>query len=120
MTDGFEISAPIPRDANNEDYVQTIEPKRERGNTPLPLANVLEQFATYNNIFSFGCISPQELNYPDETYRKTGIRGGQMVFRSGAGLKSNKKPRTGAEQDYNVDTQYFIDNVEIDTYIARF
>tara|TARA_B100000927_G_scaffold286166_1_gene277259 strand:+ start:1835 stop:4924 length:3090 start_codon:yes stop_codon:yes gene_type:complete len=105
-------------DANNEDYVQTIEPKRERGNTPLPLANVLEQFATYNNIFSFGCISPQELNYPDETYRKTGIRGGQMVFRSGAGLKSNKKPRTGAEQDYNVDTQYFIDNVEIDTYIA--
>ena len=31
---------------------------------------------------------------------------------------NSESPRTAPEQDYNVDTQYYIDNVEIDTYIA--
>ena len=84
----------------------------------LPLPNELERFASYNNIFSFGCISPEELNFPDDTYRKTGIRAGQMVLRSNGGLTSPEKPRTHAEAHYGIDTQYFIDNVDIETVIA--
>ena len=84
----------------------------------LPLPNELERFASYNNIFSFGCISPEELNFPDETYRKTGVRSGQMVLRSNGGLTAPQKPRTHAESHYNIDTAYFIDNVDIETVIA--
>lgn len=84
----------------------------------LPLSNELERFASYNNIFSFGCISPEELNFPDETYRKTGVRSGQMVLRSNGGLTAPQKPRTHAESHYNIDTAYFIDNVDIETVIA--
>ena len=110
-------SATVGDEDKNADYI-TVEPKRERTSSLLPLANDLEPYALVNHIFSFGCISPHELNYPDETYRKNGIKNGQLVFRSGAGLKPPRKPRTAAEQDYRVDTQYYIDNVEIDTYIA--
>ena len=84
----------------------------------LPLPNELERFSSYNNIFTFGCISPDELNFPDDTYRKTGVRAGQQVLRSGGGLQAPTKPRTAAEAHYGIDTQYFIDNVDIETVIA--
>ena len=83
----------------------------------IPFPNVLERFASYNNIFSLGCLSPQELNYPDESYRKTGLKAGHILLRSN-GLKDGEKPRTFAEAHYNIDTQYFIDDVEIETVIA--
>ena len=85
------------------------------GNT-LPLPNELEKFASINHIFSFGCISNAELNFLDKTYRVNGLRAGQQVLRSG-GI-GNKKPRTYAEKVYGTDTEYFIDEVEIGTYIA--
>ena len=84
----------------------------------LPLPNELESFASYNNIFSFGCLSPEELNFPDDTYRKTGLRNGHMVLKSGGAFDGTQKPRTHAEKHYNIDTQYFIDNVDIETVIA--
>ena len=95
-----------------------IEPDEQPDNSALPLANELELFATYSNVFSFGCISPEELNYPDDTYIKNGLKDGQVVFRSGTGLTTPRKPRTAAEMRHNIDTQYFINNVEIDTWVA--
>ena len=56
-----------------------IEPDEQPDNSALPLANELELFATYSNVFSFGCISPEELNYPDDTYIKNGLKDGQVV-----------------------------------------
>ena len=95
-----------------------VDPDEQPDNSALPLANELELFATYSNIFSFGCLSPDEVNYPDDTYIKNGLKDGQLVFRSGKGLTAPRKPRTAAEVRYNIDTQYFINNVEIDTWIA--
>ena len=89
---------------------------QEPGSLPLP--NELDSFASYNNIFSFGCISSDELNFPDDTYRKTGLRNGHMVIKTGGSLTAEQKPRTHAEKHYNIDTQYFIDNVNIETVIA--
>jgi len=88
----------------------------ERETTALPLTNELEDFASVNCIFGLGCLSPEELNFPDETYRKTGIRSGQIVLRSGQTPQG--KPRTFAEKEYNLDAGYFINNVEIQTVIA--
>jgi hypothetical protein len=83
----------------------------------LPLPNDLERFASYNNIFTFGCISPEEINFPDKTYRQSGLQPGKILLRSN-GLSTGDKPRTYAEQAYNIDTQYFIDDVEIETVVA--
>tara|TARA_B100001057_G_scaffold498471_1_gene605559 strand:+ start:2178 stop:5243 length:3066 start_codon:yes stop_codon:yes gene_type:complete len=96
----------------------SIEPDRQPDDGPLPLANELELFASYSNVFAFGCLSPDEVNYPDDTYIKNGLSDGQIVFRSGTGLSAPRKPRTAAEMRYGIDTQYFINNVEIDTWIA--
>ena len=83
----------------------------------LPLTNELEKFTSINHIFSFGCLSNEELNFPDKTYRRNGIQPGHMVLRSG-GTPADFKPRTYAEHVYKIDTEYFIDEVEIGTWIA--
>ena len=41
-----------------------------------------------------------------------------MVLKSGGAFNGTQKPRTHAEKHYNIDTQYFIDNVDIETVIA--
>ena len=41
-----------------------------------------------------------------------------MVIKTGGSLTAEQKPRTHAEKHYNIDTQYFIDNVNIETVIA--
>lgn len=88
---------------------------RQGGSLPLP--NELEEFASMNCIFGLGCISPQELNFPDKTYRVNGVRYGQVALKSGQGA-ARGKPRIYAEQQYGIDTDYYIDDVSIDTVIA--
>lgn len=83
---------------------------------PLPLDNELEVFASMNCLWGLGCISPQELNFPDRTYRKNGVKYGQRILKSGG--TPIGKPRTYAEKTYGIDTGYYIDNVNIDTVIA--
>lgn len=82
----------------------------------LPLANELEQFASMNCLFGLGCISAQELNFPDRTYRKNGVKYGQRVLKSGGTPLG--KPRTYAEQRHGVNVGYYIDDVSIDTVIS--
>lgn len=84
----------------------------------LPMPNILHDFASYNNLFSFGCLSAEELNFPDRTYRKNGIADGHFVLRSAGGLTADQKPRTSAEQQYNIDAEYYIDSVNIEEAVA--
>ena len=84
----------------------------------LPMTNILHDFASYNNLFSFGCLSAKELNFPDKTYRINGIADGQHVFKSSGGLSAEQKPRTSAEQQYNIDTEYYVDSVNIEETIS--
>lgn len=83
----------------------------------LPMTNELEQFASMNCIFGLGCISPQELNFPDKTYRRSGIvNNGQVVLKSGKTPLG--KPQTYAEKYHKVNGAYYIDEVNIDTTVA--
>ena len=82
----------------------------------LPFDNPLENFASMNCIFGFGCLSPYEVNFPDKTYRKDGIKAGQVALKSGQTPQG--KPRIYAEKAYGIDTGYYIDDVQIDTTIA--
>ena len=76
------------------------------------LSNPLEQFASYNYIFTLGCLSDFELNFPDFTYRRKDPN--VIVLRSGGG------PLRGSSTIYERSgkTEYFIDDVEIETIIA--
>lgn len=80
------------------------------------MTNELEQFASMNCIFGLGALSPRELNFPDRTYRRSGVAYGQRILKSG--MTPMGKPRTFAEKSYGIDTGYYIDDVQIDTVIA--
>lgn len=76
------------------------------------LDNELDQFASYNYIFTLGVLTPFEVNYPDSTYRQR--EPNIVVLRSGGGDTPGSK--TVFEQGGK--TEYFIENVVIDTIIA--
>ena len=74
--------------------------------------NVLENFASYNYKFTLGCLTDFELNFPDFTYR---IRDPLItILKDGGG--NTRGSRTIYER--NGKTEYFIDDVEIETIVA--
>ena len=74
--------------------------------------NILEGFASYNYIFTLGCLTDFELNFPDLTYRYRDPL--ITILKSGGG--DLKGSRTVYER--NGKTEYFIDDVEIETIVA--
>jgi len=78
-----------------------------------PFPNQLEKFASSNYIFTLGCLTNYELNFPDITYRYQDPS--VLVLKSGGGAGA-AKTRTVYESQGAVE--YFIDNVNIETIIA--
>jgi len=76
-----------------------------------PYANTLDQFASYNYIFSLSALTNFELNFP-LSYRTVGPLV-QIIKSGGTG---GKKIPTIFETDGQ--REFFIDNVNIDTYVA--
>jgi len=77
-----------------------------------PFPNELRNFASYNYIFTFGCLNNLEINFPDLTYR---IKDPETVI-----LKSGGGAGDGAATVYENagKVEYYIDDVEIDTIIG--
>lgn len=73
----------------------------------LPLRNPLELFASYNYIFTLSALRPDQINFPDTTYKKGDL--GEIVMRSGGG--ADVKTAYGK-------FEYYIDDVEIETICA--
>lgn len=74
--------------------------------------NILESFASYNYVFTLGCLTNFELNFPDLTYRYRDPL--ITILRSGGGPLRGS--RTVFER--NGKTEYFIDDVNIETIVA--
>ncbi len=77
-----------------------------------PFPNELRDFASYNYIFSFGCLNNFEINFPDITYRRSDPS--ILILKSGGGAGSGA--RTYAETGGK--TEYYIDDVEINTIVG--
>lgn len=77
-----------------------------------PFPNELRDFASYNYIFSFGCLNNFEINFPDITYRRSDPS--MLVLRSGGGAGDGA--RTYAERGGK--TEYYIDDVEIQSIVG--
>jgi hypothetical protein len=75
--------------------------------------NILKSYASYNYIVTFACLTVNEINFPDSTYR---ARSPQVtVLRSGGGAPG--KAMTAFESS-EAQLEYFIDDIEMDTVIA--
>lgn len=80
----------------------------------LPMANNLNKFASHNHIFTLGVLTNEELNNPDKTYISSAPS--IQIIRSGGG--AIQKPKTLLEEQNNLNLEYFIDDVDITTFIA--
>lgn len=80
------------------------------GGSKIP--NPLDQFASYNYEITLGCLTPFELNLPDFTYRRR--EPFITILRSSGGNTAGS--RLGFERGGK--TEYFIDDLEIESIIA--
>ena len=75
--------------------------------------NILKAYASYNYIVTLACLTVNEINFPNSTYR---ARSPQVtVLRSGGGAPGKA---TTAFESSNAQLEYFIDEIEMDTVIA--
>ena len=92
-----------------EALAQSITPSTPLGKTE----NLLKSFASYNYNLTFACLTVNELNFPDSTYR---VRDPQVtVLRSGGGAPGKA---TTAYESSDAQLEYFIDDFEVGTIIA--
>jgi len=77
-----------------------------------PFPNALHNFASYNYIWTLSVLSPQDVNFPDESYRKGKL--GPLILKSGSG---NPKDRIStvykSVENPEGKFDYFIDDVRI-------
>lgn len=87
--------------------------KKSNGQTnlSLPFLNELEDYASYNYVFTLSCLDDEEIAAPDDTYRKNGPK--IILLRSGGGVDG-----VVTEPESQGSVEYFIDNVEVDSIIA--
>lgn len=62
--------------------------------------NILHGYASFNNIFTFSCLSRDEVAVPGETYQASGPS--SIIFRSGGGG----------------NPEFFVDNIEVEALVA--
>ena len=79
-----------------------------------PWTNVLEPYASVNYIWTLSCLTVDELNRPDATYRRYGPK--KIICRSGGSGAS--KVKTASELALG-GVEFYIDDVEIKTVVTH-
>ena len=104
---------PRPRPADPVIKSPTPQPTTvEKGDAP-PWKNTLEQYTSFNTIFTLYALTPDEIN--KASYIRDGTEPKNAILRSGGGL-GDKKTITAFETSGRVE--YYIDNVEVESIIA--
>ena len=98
-------------DFNPEQLIQAAKTVVNIPGKP-PFPNVLHNFATYNYIWTLSVLSPQDLNFPDDSYRKGKL--GPIILKSGSGEPNDRISTTYRSVDNPQGKfDYFIENVKI-------
>jgi len=97
--------------AINSVLKKSVEVEQVKGKPPF--ANVLHQYASFNYIWTLWVLKKNDLNFPDETYRK-GVTG-EILLKSGSGDPDNRIELTNYKSAANPSGkfEFFIDNVRI-------
>jgi hypothetical protein len=83
---------------------------------PNVIPNILNDFVSVNYVVSLGILDIQEVNYPDETYRKHGPK--TLIIKSGGGKPTGKQKMVKtAEEGSHGDMEFFIDDLEMDAVV---
>jgi len=80
------------------------------GESQPPWPNELEEFASMNCIITLAALSHKEINDPDNTYRKDGLKNIVCKTGGGAGVKKNK---TQVEKALGANVEFFIDDLNL-------
>lgn len=86
-----------------------------RRGTGARLGNPLENYASYNPIFTIGCLSDDQVTSPSQ-YRQNGAA--VTVLRSGGGGINSKRVQNYYEISSGRRVEYFIDDVEIRSILS--
>ena len=98
-------------DFNPEQLIQAAKTVVNVPGKP-PFPNVLHNFATYNYVWTLSVLSPQDLNFPDDSYRKGKL--GPIILKSGSGEPNDRISTTYRSVDNPQGKfDYFIENVKI-------
>jgi len=102
------------RDAlsNGIPSADTEEKNPPGANNSIP--NQLEDFATYNCVFTLGVLSPSSINDPQNSYRKKGAT--YTILRSGGGGIDQNRITNGFELEGNLE--YFIDDFSMESILS--
>jgi len=78
-----------------------------------PFSNVLFDYASYNYIWTLSVMTPNHINFPDETYKKGQY--GPLILRSGSGDPDNRVSLKNFKSDANPAGKFdfFIENARI-------
>jgi hypothetical protein len=82
-------------------------------NFPNVEPNILDQYVSYDYIFTFSALTKNEINYPDETYKK-GSPVENVIFKSGGGSQS-RRPSIETSEGTRKKYEFYIDNFAIDS-----
>ncbi len=82
-----------------------------------PFPNILHNYASYNYIWTLSVLSPNDINFPDESYRKGKI--GPIILKSASG-KPNDRISTVFKSPENPEGKFdfFMDDVRINGTIG--
>jgi len=78
-----------------------------------PYKNQLEGFASYNYLFTLGCLNNLEINFPELTYRR---RDPFVIIAKSGGGAGARKVTTPYERPGRVE--YYIEDVQIDSLVV--
>lgn len=98
-------------DLNFEDIIKGQKSVVSFSSDP-PFPNVLHNYASFNYIWTLSVLSPQDLNFPDESYRKGKL--GPIILKSGSGSPDDRVEtiyKSSANPSGKYD--YMIDDVKI-------
>jgi hypothetical protein len=103
------------KDTQVVDYSASLQAEGPLG----PQTNVLEQFTSFNTVFTLSCLDNKQVNFPEnaESYKNGNY--GSIILRSGGGFADNRVS-TAYKTEYNPEGKYefYIDNVNIDALIS--
>lgn len=109
-------AVPKITDFDPEKLIQAAKTVVNVPGTP-PFPNVLHNFATFNYIWTLSVLSPQDLNFPDESYRKGKL--GPIILKSASGMPNDRISTVYKSPD-NPEGKFdfFIDDVRINGSIG--
>lgn len=91
----------------SEDRVQLPD------NVKAPFENVLHSYASYNYLWTLSVLTKNQVNFPDDTYKKGDY--GQIIFKSASGDPENRVSLSSYKSAANPEGKYdyFIENCRV-------